>query len=271
MAATSTGTDADIWVIFRLRQRLFGVSATHVREMALLTECAKVPKTGSTVRGVMNLRGQVLPVIDLRATLGMTTSVQERDEFIAMLNAREGEHQKWVAELEASVREKREFNLTTDPHKCAFGKWYDTFKTDNLLVTALLGKFDAPHKQIHALGVEVRGLVNKGELEKALHLIELTRTTTLRRMMDLFEEFRTLLNKTREIGLIVQTGTGTAALAVDSVESVEILAEVSQEGLDQISGTPSDGLIQMIGKRKEDQGIVMLLNPENAIQAIGEA
>lgn len=40
-----------------------------------------------------------------------------------MLAERETDHVNWINELERSVQEKRKFTLTTDPYKCAFGKW----------------------------------------------------------------------------------------------------------------------------------------------------
>ncbi len=119
------------WVIFHLLDEQFAVSANHVREMVAMPKVVPVPQTPDYIRGVINLRGQVMPVMDLRLRMEMTSLVDETEDLIHLLDQREQDHKNWITELESSVREHREFKLATDPHKCAFGKWYDNFKTEN--------------------------------------------------------------------------------------------------------------------------------------------
>ena len=83
--------------------------------------------------------------MDLRVRLGMIPLKKEIDDLVDLMKQREQDHRKWLEELESSVRQQREFKLATDPHKCAFGKWYDTFTTDNLTLGHALKKFDQPH------------------------------------------------------------------------------------------------------------------------------
>ncbi len=140
--------NSEMWVIFKLADRLFGLSAADVKEMVALPEVRTVPNAPGSARGVTNLRGKVHVVWDLRQLLGLTTLRQETDALIQELTQREQDHKNWLAELERSIREQRAFTLTTDPHKCKFGIWYDTFKTENLILSSLLKKFDEPHQAI---------------------------------------------------------------------------------------------------------------------------
>ena len=57
-------------VRFRLGTESYAVPVAHVLEVAELGEVTPVPGAPPTVLGVRNLRGQVLPVIDLAAVLG---------------------------------------------------------------------------------------------------------------------------------------------------------------------------------------------------------
>ena len=66
------------------------------------------------------------------------------------------------------VKENGKFTLARDPHQCAFGKWFDNFKTDNIAVSEVLKKFDAPHKRIHALADEIEELLEKRCMEQVL-------------------------------------------------------------------------------------------------------
>jgi hypothetical protein len=96
-----------------------------VRELVMVSEVASIPNMPDFVRGAINLRGRVMPLVDLRKRLGMVSATEETSELIRLMMQREQDHKNWLAELEACVRESREFKLTTDPHTCAFGKWYD--------------------------------------------------------------------------------------------------------------------------------------------------
>jgi chemotaxis signal transduction protein len=82
----------------------------------MVSEVASIPNMPDFVRGAINLRGRVMPLVDLRKRLGMVSASEETSEFIRLMMQREQDHKNWLAELEASVRERREFKLTTDPH-----------------------------------------------------------------------------------------------------------------------------------------------------------
>jgi purine-binding chemotaxis protein CheW len=79
-AAGDVGTDDDEQVVvFRLGAEEFGVPIDSVQEIVRVPEVlTHVPKAPASVEGVINLRGSVLPVIDLRRRLGLAT-VQRND------------------------------------------------------------------------------------------------------------------------------------------------------------------------------------------------
>jgi purine-binding chemotaxis protein CheW len=69
-AATAT---AGKYLSFVLGDEIYGVDIMKVQEINGLTEATRVPRTADYVRGVINLRGKVIPVIDLRRKLAMET------------------------------------------------------------------------------------------------------------------------------------------------------------------------------------------------------
>ena len=73
----SNKNDAQI-VIFTLNQQQYGVDIAKVFEIIRLTDITKIPNTPYFVEGVINLRGKIIPVIDLRKRLGMPET--ERDK-----------------------------------------------------------------------------------------------------------------------------------------------------------------------------------------------
>jgi purine-binding chemotaxis protein CheW len=67
-----TNDEEEQVVVFRLGKEEFGVPIESVQEIVRLPdEMTKVPKAAAAVEGVINLRGAVLPVIDLRRRLGL--------------------------------------------------------------------------------------------------------------------------------------------------------------------------------------------------------
>ena len=57
-------------IAFRIGQQEFCVDIMSVREIRGWTPATELPQSPSFVRGVINLRGQVLPIVDLAARLG---------------------------------------------------------------------------------------------------------------------------------------------------------------------------------------------------------
>lgn len=58
-------------VIFKLGREEYGVSILQVQEIKRITEITRVPHTPEYIKGVINLRGSVLPVIDLKRRLNL--------------------------------------------------------------------------------------------------------------------------------------------------------------------------------------------------------
>lgn len=59
------------YLTFRLGHEEFGIRVLQVREIMGLQDITRVPNTPSYVKGVINLRGKVIPVLCLRSKFGM--------------------------------------------------------------------------------------------------------------------------------------------------------------------------------------------------------
>ncbi|HPO13102.1 MAG TPA: chemotaxis protein CheW [Candidatus Hydrogenedentes bacterium] len=251
------------WLVIRLGDSVFGVSANWVQEMVSMPLLSSVPNVPSFIRGVMNLRGKVLPLIDLRERLGMVSAHTENQELIAMLQQREQDHRNWLRELRACIDENRPFTLATDPHQCAFGKWYDAYRTENLMVSNLLAKFDAPHARIHGIAQEAISLQKKDKVEAARQLIQKTESTDLAVVAGLFENLRrTLADSSREIALVLKSARKNFAVAVDAVESVETLCAEFEPLQDIIRNS----FCQYAGTRLKDKSHILILEPDAILE-----
>jgi purine-binding chemotaxis protein CheW len=70
-APERSSTAAGKYMTFKLAHEEYGLEILKVREIIRLMEITRVPRTEEHVRGVINLRGKVIPVIDLRLKFGM--------------------------------------------------------------------------------------------------------------------------------------------------------------------------------------------------------
>jgi purine-binding chemotaxis protein CheW len=62
------------YLTFKLDEEVFALDVAKVREILEYTGITKVPQTPDFMRGVINLRGSVVPVIDLRLKFGMSAT-----------------------------------------------------------------------------------------------------------------------------------------------------------------------------------------------------
>ena len=65
------GVDLLQLVTFRIGEEEFGVDILRVQEIIRIMEITRVPKSPDFVEGVINLRGKVIPIIDLRKRFGL--------------------------------------------------------------------------------------------------------------------------------------------------------------------------------------------------------
>jgi purine-binding chemotaxis protein CheW len=254
------------WVIAQLGTQLFGLHCSGVREMVISPEVSAVPGVPGYIKGVINLRGRVTPLVDLRLRLGMRSSVEETEALCALMEQRAQDHRRWLEELDASVRERRRFALARDPHQCAFGKWYDNFKTDDILVSGFLKKFDAPHKRIHALADEVQALVESGHSEEARERLDKARNGALAAMLRLFADFQALIREhNREIAVVLNGAGGAYAVSVDSVTSVERLSAADMEELGASGLEQRERLVRSAAKRAKGHELVLTLDADRIL------
>lgn len=75
MLATEEGKDNKIQLVtFELAGEHFGIDILSVQEISPMTRITRVPNAPDYVKGVINLRGKVIPIVDLRQKLELETA-----------------------------------------------------------------------------------------------------------------------------------------------------------------------------------------------------
>lgn len=70
-AQASDDVRAGKYLIVELANEQFGISVLQVKEIMKMQEITSVPQTPASLEGVINLRGRIVPVVDLRSKFGM--------------------------------------------------------------------------------------------------------------------------------------------------------------------------------------------------------
>ncbi len=94
---------------FKLDEEVFAVDISKVREVLEYTDVTKVPQTPEFMKGVINLRGHVVPVVDLRLKFGMQEAEKTVNTCIIIVEVSVDEETAVLGALADSVQEVHDF------------------------------------------------------------------------------------------------------------------------------------------------------------------
>lgn len=262
------------WLLFQLEGNYFAINSRRVRGIMICPDnLTQLPDSPAFVRGLFMQRGSIIRVVDLRMLFGMENLEQQREAFHEMLECRKQDHLNWVSELERCVASGEEFRLATDPHQCAFGKWYDSYEAENLAVGHHLRKIEEPHRRLH----EAALAVNKCEKncsscgrDKCLKTVmEELEQELVPRIVSLLDEAQDVFRDSyREMAIVIEEDDRRLGLLVDQVHSVETLERgtLDDSGLDFFHNSEFiDGVCQS----KTLEGNILIVNDDRLLELTG--
>jgi len=231
------------------------------------------PFQGRGSLGIIKHHGVPVRIFDFSEFMGISSSGRQKEELIKTLIAREQDHIDWLNTLEHSIKTGEPFAKARDPHECAFGQWYDKFRTRDEELVEILRKFDEPHKRIHALADRLLYLRDKGRLEQALSDLELERSTTLVQLRRIFKHARAQIRDAIKSVLLFVTTNGKEpqlALRLNEISdmvgfSTEQITPINALGItddERLAGTLSGYLNIETGQD------CLLVNVEGLLEAI---
>lgn len=75
---------------FSLENQLFGIPVQQVQEVIRYQQTTRVPLAGNVIRGLINLRGQIVMAVDLRSRLGMKDHDLDTEPVNVVVRTQEG-------------------------------------------------------------------------------------------------------------------------------------------------------------------------------------
>ncbi len=98
-------TETRQYLTFKLGQEIFGLDVAKVREVLDFTTLTTIPRMPEFMRGVINLRGSVVPVVDLRLCFAMSKTVRTKNTCIILMEVKIENESQVIGALADSVEE----------------------------------------------------------------------------------------------------------------------------------------------------------------------
>lgn len=244
------------YVIFQLFENKFAVSCKYVVSIEQMAETKELVSSSRDVRGISYYKSEPINVFDLRRLFGIISENEYINE-VANIPRRITEHENYVNTLKSCVDSHKPFELTVDPHKCNFGKWFYEYKNKaaNLEVRKEIEKVEGIHEKFHASAKTVRDFIARDKTEEAaIHLKEIDKLKieTVRRLNSLNDA---IIRNMTELNVVLQLNDKKIGLIVDSAESVE--------EIDDIQYLPQSVImtkfIKRLGLSKKEKQIIFIL------------
>lgn len=121
------------YLTFKLGEEVFAAHVSKVLNILEMTKVTKVPKAPEYMKGVINLRGQVLPLVDTRLKFGMTETEYTTNTCILVIDIEIGNEQVQLGALVDSVQEVIEIDDSSIQPPPSIGSKYKSEFIDGVV------------------------------------------------------------------------------------------------------------------------------------------
>lgn len=268
-ATAGNGVDTDLsqqaaeeeqLVSFKVAGEEYAFDIAKVREILRVTEITGVPNVPEYVRGLFTIRNQLMPVLDLRRLLGISSLVSEHHKII---DSGIDRHRSWAESVRHAVESGVHFTGGTDHRKTSFGKWLEEYSTSSIdIETALKALkrcrgdlFDAARRALEHRGTSKETALSILDRE-AQPLLK----TTIDRLADLKAVIEAHISEDQRV-MVVEADTMNIGYLVDCVDEV---IRIPKSVIDETPAIASS-------KRRELKGVAKLNNGERLIMIMDES
>lgn len=268
LAQVADDTVAGSYLTFRLLGARYALAVRYIRYITSLDAIAPrmVPDTEHGSHHVFQFQDAQIPLYPFCHLVGERSQQDECRELVQLLTQRRQDHVDWMDALQHSIRSGEPFSKATDPHKCAFGLWYDQYRPQDDEMREILARFDQPHQRIHSLAEKLLAMAQQeNRVEDAIAILEEEKHSTLRQLMNLFEQATTRLQEMQKpVVVILNTGSRNFAIALDSIDGILDFDQNHWLQDTDVDRNPHcyDGFFQ-----KEEGELFVKLNPFNLLTA----
>jgi purine-binding chemotaxis protein CheW len=123
--STEQDMESQTYLSFELNEEVFAINVSMVINILEMSHITRVPKTPDYLKGVINLRGTVLPVVDMRLRFGLSQKVDTVDTSIIVLSLDINDEPLRIGILVDAVKEVLVLKTSEITPSPAIGAKYD--------------------------------------------------------------------------------------------------------------------------------------------------
>jgi purine-binding chemotaxis protein CheW len=113
-------------VSFKIGEEIFAAGVSHIHEIVEVSKITAIPHAPVFMKGVMNLRGAVLPVVDSRVKFGLSPTVVTEDTSVLVLGLTVGDKRLQIGAMVDAVIEVLEVEAADITPLPSIGARYNT-------------------------------------------------------------------------------------------------------------------------------------------------
>ena len=224
-----------------------------------------IPTEDKSFLGVKDYVGTPTPVFDLGLIMNNVVTEQVNKDLVRRFAAGEKEHLDWFAALEHSIKTGAPFNQERSASKSQFGSWYDSFSTEDEDLSSLLKRFDEPLQKVHGLADKLLGLRDSDQLDEALRLLEVGRSTYSQQLRRLFDDAQVQITESYKPIIVYTTTDGVTPYIGLLVDSVEDSVNINDDEIKSLSKIIETGFKLNEQTQQMLNGIVKINNKYSLI------
>lgn len=264
------------WLIFEIQNTLYAIGCSKIQSIIMMQEegeRSELPDSPQYIRSITKVRGNIVPVLDLRELYGLLSVEKEYEVFKDQMDKRKQEHIHWVSELERCVRADETFTLATDPHQCAFGKWLYNHESDHSSVNFVLNKIREPHRKLHETAFEVLSCAQQHDQcakEKCLkiQLAEVKEELMPKILNTLDQVKEVFIHSYQEKMIILEDGNRRIGVVVDDVKAIDEITLA--QGQEEFTDLMRNQFVFAVGRGKKIDDLVLLIHAEDLLDLVQE-
>ena len=228
------------WVIFSVGKQLYAISSRLVTGIMQIPPVTRVAEAPELFLGVCNVRGDVIPIVNMRKLLGMSSADKEAEEHVKLLSEKRDDLDRWLKELCRCVEKGLRFNLSPDPAKYRNFGAYGVGSS----ISEDMKRIDPAYSELHSYAQKIIGMrspdgaYDEGT-DELLQQAEKSAQKAFRIIDDLAHQIREKLTPmiiTLSFPSTRDTCMGFSVDSVKAVDEVELLDKKENSRMLFISG-----------------------------------
>ena len=250
-------------VSFKVADEEYAFDIARVREILRVTEVTAVPNVPEYVKGVFTIRNQLLPILDLRCLLGISSLISERNTII---DEAVEEHRSWLEMLKHAMESGVRFAGATEARETRFGKWLEEYNTPNVEMDVILKRLKRSRADLFGAAqqaVELRSTSGERAVSHFEREVQPLFNTVVDALAGLRSAIGAHVSEDQRVMVVEADGMNIGYL----VDSVNEVVRIPRSIIDETPAIASSSRKELKGVARLDEGerLIMIMDESTLV------